>query len=190
MIFTKLYDRVLLWAEHRYAVRYLGALSFAESSFFPIPPDVMLAPMVLAQPQRAWRYALVTTLASTLGGVAGYLLGYFGFGLLQPWLVELGYADKLQQAMEWFDLWGIWVVLLAGFSPIPYKLFTISAGVLVMNLPLFILASAVGRGARFYLVAGAVRWGGPRMEPLLRQYVEQIGWLLVLLVGVTYLIVR
>ncbi|MBF0219614.1 MAG: DedA family protein, partial [Gammaproteobacteria bacterium] len=167
-MFAKLYDKVLHWSQHPHAPRYLCGLSFAESSFFPIPPDVMLIPMVLAKPQSAWRLALLTTLFSVLGGLLGYLIGYSSFTLIEPWIIELGYSDRFNLAMEWFEQWGWGVVLLAGFTPIPYKLFTISAGVLSMSLIPFTIASIIGRGARFYLVAATIRWGGPRMEPTLR----------------------
>lgn len=180
-LFSALYDRVMSWAAHRHAPRYLAGLSFAESSFFPIPPDVMLAPMSLAKPDKAWSYALLTTLASVLGGVLGYLIGLLAFDLVEPLLHQWGYYDKYLLAREWFDKWGFWAVLLAGFSPIPYKVFTISAGVIAMNFPLFVLASIIGRGARFFLVSAFMKWGGERMEGLLRRYIDWLGWLTVVL---------
>ncbi len=182
-LFQRLYDWVLRLAGHRHAPVYLGGLSFAESSFFPIPPDVMLAPMAMARPQRAARFALITTVASVLGGLFGYLLGVFGFELVQPWLERGGYMDEYQLARDWFDRWGFWVVLVAGFSPIPYKVFTVSAGVVGLALLPFILASLVGRGARFFMVALLVAWGGPKIEPWLRAYMERIGWATVILLG-------
>ena len=117
-IFSALYDRVLGWSRHPHAPWYLGGLSFAESSFFPVPPDVMLAPMSLAQPQRAWRFALLTTVASSLGGVLGYLIGVFAFELVEPWLHQAGYWPAYLQVNEWFSTWGFWAIFLAGFSPI------------------------------------------------------------------------
>lgn len=172
----------MTWALHRNAQWYLAGLSFAESSFFPVPPDVMLAPMALADTRKAWRYALLTTAASVLGGVAGYLLGYFAFEMVEPWLQAAGYGDKYQQAVAWFETWGIWVIFIAGFSPIPYKLFTISAGVTAMAFVPFVLASLIGRGARFFLLAALMVWGGARMEQLLRRYVDVFGWLLVVFI--------
>jgi membrane protein YqaA with SNARE-associated domain len=185
-----MYDRVLGWSRHRHAPRYLGALSFAESSFFPIPPDVMLAPMSLARPERAWYYAMLTTVASVLGGMLGYLIGVFAFEAVEPLIRESGYWDAYQRAGEWFDTWGFWAVFLAGFSPIPYKIFTISAGVIGMSFLPFVLASAIGRGTRFYLVAGLMRWGGPQMERTLRQYIDHLGWILILAVIAAYLIIK
>ena len=184
--FAWLYGRVMSWSRHRHAPYYLGALSFAESSFFPIPPDVMLAPMALARPQRAWFLALLTTVTSVLGGVLGYFIGLYLLELVEPVLHRLDYWDGYLQAVEWFAVWGFWAVFLAGFSPIPYKVFTISAGAVAMALPLFVLASLIGRGARFFLVAGLMRWGGVRMEALLYLYVERLGWAMVVLAIILY----
>lgn len=182
--FTRLYDRTLDWAGHRHAPWYLAGLSFAESSFFPVPPDVMLAPMVLSRPERAWPLAMLTTVASVLGGVAGYLIGALALELVMPLIVRLGHQHAYASAVEWFDTWGFWVVLVAGFSPIPYKVFTVAAGAMLLPLAPFVIASAVGRGGRFFLVAGLVAWGGPRFAPMLRRHVERIGWVTVVLLCV------
>ena len=190
-LFEPMYDMALRWARHRHAVKYLGGLSFAESVFFPIPPDVMLAPMSLSQPDKAWRFALITTLASIFGGIAGYWLGDFAFDAwLAPIIESWGYNHKIETATQWFADYGVWVVFVAGFSPIPYKVFTTSAGFLQMAFFPFLIASAVGRGARFFLVAGLMRWGGAPMEAKLRQYVEVLGWAVVLLAVAAYLILR
>ena len=185
-LFSRLLDMVMGWAEHRHASYYLAGLSFAESSFFPVPPDVMLAPMTLAKPERAWQFALVTTVASVLGGIAGYLIGMFAFELVEPLLHRAGYWNRYLDAREWFAVWGVWVVFLAGFSPIPYKIFTITAGVVGMVFLPFVIASFVGRGARFFLVAWLMRMGGSKMEAILKQYIDRIGWLLVIVVVVGY----
>lgn len=189
-LFGPLYDRVLGWAAHPKARWYLGALSFAESSFFPVPPDVMLAPMALARPVDAWRLAALTTITSVLGGVLGYLIGFFALDLVEPWMVSAGYWDGYLQVRGWFETWGFWAVLAAGFSPIPYKLFTIAAGALAMFMPAFVLASVIGRGGRFFLVAGLIRWGGAPMEARLRQNVEFLGWLLVGLLLIAWFVVQ
>ncbi len=181
-LFTPLYNRVLKWSRHRHAERYLAALSFAESSFFPIPVDVMLAPMCLAQRNKAWRYAMIATVFSVLGGLAGYGIGVVGFDLIEPWLRESHYWAAYETSTDWFDRYGVWVIFVAGFSPIPYKVFTIAAGVAALNPLLFFVASVVGRGARFFLVAGLIVWGGDQLEDTLQKHVERIGWAVVLIV--------
>jgi len=188
-IFSPLYDKALKWSAHPKAVRYLSIISFLESVIFPIPVDVMLAPMCLAKPHRAWSLAAITSLASVIGGVFGYLLGYFAFDLVvAPALEVLGYQERYAQAVVWFQEYGFWVVFIAGFSPIPYKVFTVSAGALHMAILPFILASAVGRSARFFLVAGLIYWGGEAMEKKLRQTIDLLGWSVVALIVIAYLI--
>ena len=191
-IFGPLYDRVLDWSRHQYAERYLGALSFAESSFFPIPVDVMLAPMCIARRDKAWRYALIATVFSVLGWLAGYAIGVGIFDLVEPWLADSHYWGAYQTSREWFDSYGVWAIFVAGFSPIPYKVFTIAAGVAALNLPGFFLASVVGRGARFFLVAGLVVLGGDKLDTTLKKYVEGLGWAVVVLalVIIGWLMVR
>jgi membrane protein YqaA with SNARE-associated domain len=182
-IFSALYGRVMSWSQHRHAPWYLAGVSFAESSFFPVPPDVLLAPMSLANPERAWWLAALTTAASVVGGLAGYAIGVFAFDLIQPLVAEGGrYHVAFGQARDWFAEWGAWAVLVAGFSPIPYKVFTIAAGVLSMALLPFTVASIIGRGGRFFLVAALMVWGGARMEATLRTYVDRIGWVMLLLI--------
>lgn len=190
-LFSYLYDVCLRWSRHPAAPRYLAGLSFAESSFFPIPPDVMLMPMSLAQPQRAMYFAGLTTVASVLGGMAGYAIGHFAIDWVAP-LIETGgrWAAAYETASHWFAQWGFWAVLIAGFSPIPYKVFTISAGALSMAFVPFILASAVGRGARFFLVARLLAWGGIAMETRIRRYIDRIGWALVTLGVATYIAIK
>ena len=190
-LFTRLYDSCLRWARHRHAPYYLTGLSFAESSFFPIPPDVMLMPMSLAQPRRAMYFATITTLASVAGGIAGYAIGYFALDWVAPLIEEGGrWSAAYNKASTWFTDWGFWAVLIAGFSPIPYKVFTISAGALSMAFIPFVIASAIGRGGRFFLVAGLLAWGGPAMEARIRVYVERIGWALVGLAVIAYIAIK
>jgi membrane protein YqaA with SNARE-associated domain len=180
----------MTWARHRHAPRYLAGLSFAESSFFPVPPDVMLAPMSLADPSRAWWFATLTTIASVLGGILGYVIGLFFLDLIEPVLHSGGWWDQYVEVKQWFAEWGFWAIFIAGFSPIPYKLFTISAGALAMAFLPFLLASLVGRGARFFLVAALMAWGGERMDGLLREYIDRIGWLVVLAAIVAVFLAR
>ena len=183
-IFGPLYERVLIWSRHRHAERYLAGLSFAESSFFPIPVDVMLAPMCLASRPQAWRFAIIAAVFSVIGGLAGYAIGIGAFEVIEPWLAESRYWAAYETSREWFDRYGVWVIFVAGFSPIPYKVFTIAAGVAALNLPAFFIASVVGRGARFFLVAGLVYLGGENLETALRKYVEWIGWGVAALVAI------
>jgi len=189
-LFSALYEKVMGWSKHRYAPRYLAGLSFAESSFFPIPPDVMLAPMTLAEPGKAWRLAALTTVASVIGGLLGYIIGVFAFEAIEPWLRDLGYFAQYTQAKSWFDEWGFWAIFLAGFSPIPYKVFTITAGAISMALAPFVVASIIGRGARFFLVAGLMAWGGDRMEVALRKYIDRIGWGVVILAVTIFVVIK
>lgn len=181
-MFQRLYDSVISWSAHRRAPSILSVLSFTESSFFPIPPDVMLIPMCLARPLRGWYYAGLCTLASVLGGMAGYLIGRLAFAWIEPWLMESVYAGAFSTAVDAFETWGFWYILLAGFTPIPYKVFTISAGVVGMPVPAFILGSAAGRGGRFFLVAALIRLGGEGFAERLRKYIDWIGWAVIILV--------
>ncbi|MDH5621835.1 MAG: DedA family protein [Gammaproteobacteria bacterium] len=175
-LFAPMYERVLKWSRHRHAERYLAAMSVAESSFFPVPVDVMLAPMVLATRDRWLRLATIATVFSVLGGLIGYAIGYGLFDSIEPWLRESHYWEAYQTSRAWFDEYGVWVVFVAGFSPIPYKVFTIAAGVAVLNLPGFFIASLIGRAGRFFLVAGLVKAGGQAFEDGLQKHVERIGW--------------
>lgn len=174
--FSRLYVWVLTLAAHRHAPRWLFGVSVAESSFFPVPVDVMLAPMVLAKPTQAWRLALLATVGSVLGGVLGWVIGQWLIDAVMPTIEAIGYRAAYDTSLAWFAEYGFWAVFAAGFTPIPYKVFTIAAGAASMALPLFVAASLVGRGARFFMVAGLVRWGGPAIEPKLRQYADAIGW--------------
>jgi len=139
----------------------------------------MLAPMCLAKPKSAWRYALMTTVGSAAGGAFGYLIGWGRFEASEPWLSESHYWDAYEKARMWFDDYGVWVIFVAGFSPIPFKVFTIAAGVATLSLPGFFIGSLVGRAARFFLVAGLVRLGGDRFESSLSTHIERIGWAVV-----------
>ena len=190
-LFRPLYDLVLKWSRHPHAERYLGAMSFAESSFFPIPVDVMLAPMVLADRSKWVRFAFIATVFSVLGGLGGYAIGWGMFEVIEPWLRDSNYWDKYLEARKWLDEYGVLIIFGAGFSPFPYKVFTIAAGVAVVNLPGFFIGSLVGRAARFFLVAGLVRLGGDRFESTLSKYVERIGWAtVVIIVIVVWLMMR
>ena len=180
--FLELYEYVLKLASHARAKYYLFILSVSESSFFPIPPDVMLLPMCLSNPKKAWRFALITTIGSVLGGVIGYLIGVYAFGFIEPYLYNWGYIPAYERAVLWFEEWGFWAIFIAGFSPIPYKVFTIAGGALAMPLLPFIIASVIGRGARFYLVALFVIMFGQQAHTLIRQHMTKLVWGTVLII--------
>ena len=162
-MFRKMYDWVMGLAGSRHAPASLAVVSFAESSFFPIPPDVMLAPMVLARPDRAFVYAGICTAASVVGGLLGYAIGFY----LEPvgmWLLTLmGHPDGKAAFVAWFADWGLWVILIKGATPIPYKLVTITAGLAQFSLVTFIWASVLTRGLRFFAVAAILKYFGPAM---------------------------
>lgn len=187
-IFSRLYDKCLQWSAHPKAPWYLAGMSFSESSFFPIPPDVMLMPMVLAKPEKAMHYAWLTTLASIVGGVFGYAIGYYMLDVIWPLIEQLHYVDKYQQVVQFFDEYGVWVVFIAGFSPLPYKLFTIAAGATAMALIPFLLASFIGRGARFFLVAAIMRWGGEKYQDKIRGMVDWLGYGLIGLIALYFIL--
>ena len=174
------------------ALPYLAILSFLESFILPFPPpDVMLAPMSLSRPLLAMRFAALTLVFSVLGGLVGYLIGAFLFDQVEPFIVEWGYQARFETVTIWFEQWGFWAVLVAGFSPVPYKIFTIAAGVLNLAIIPFVLASIIGRGARFFLLAWCLARFGPAIEPRLVRYIEYIGWaivvILLLAIGFYYL---
>ncbi len=179
-LYRRTYDRLLEGASSPNGIRLIGVVSFAEASFFPIPPDVLLIGAVLARPAVWLRAALVCSLASIAGGLAGYLLGWGVWELVSglfftyvPGFSEASYARVAQL----YERWNFWIVFTAGFTPIPYKIFTIGAGVAHINVVVFLLASAVSRSARFFLVAGLLRKFGPWIKPILDRYL----WLFTIL---------
>ena len=162
----RLYDWCIALADKPYAVWVLGAVSFAESSFFPVPPDVMLIPMALAQPRKAWLFAAVCTATSVAGGVLGYAIGALLYDSIGGWIIQLyGYGNKVEVFRAQYAEYGSWIILLKGFTPIPYKLVTITSGFAGYSLPLFVLFSIITRGARFYLLAFLLnRYGAAARE--------------------------
>ncbi len=180
-----MYRQVLKLARHPQAERYLAGVSVAESSFFPIPVDVMLAPMVLAAPQRAWRLAAITTLMSVIGGMIGYLIGRFIFDSYGDQILTFFDAHETFEIIrQSYHQHGLFIILLAGFTPIPYKVFTIASGVMSIAFLPFVLLSLVGRGARFFLVAGLIKLGGDQLEDTIHKKIEWLGWATVILVVV------
>jgi membrane protein YqaA with SNARE-associated domain len=190
-IFGSVYKRVIGWASHPHASYYLTATSVAESSFFPVPVDVLLAPMVLARRDRAWWYAALATLGSVAGAVIGYLIGLFLFDQVAQPIIDLyHFQEKFVYVQSLFADYGVWIIFIAGFSPIPYKIFTITAGVVGMSIVPFLLTSLVARGARFFLVAGLVYAGGDKIDAVLEKRVEQIGWASVIIIVLAILIYK
>ncbi|MGO4870754.1 MAG: YqaA family protein [Roseiarcus sp.] len=184
-MFKSLYSRIIALSESANAPYALAAVAFAESSFFPLPPDVILAPMSLAKPQLAWRYALIATIASVVGGVVGYGIGALLFDTLGQWLIHLyGYADKMAALKETYARWGALVILIKGLTPIPYKLVTIVSGLLGYNFAAFVGLSLVTRGARFFLLAGALNhFGDPLRLALERHFAVFLGLIAIMVVA-------
>ncbi len=181
-ILVKLYDQTLLWAQHRYAPRYLAAVSFVEASVFPIPPYFMLAPMALAKPDRAWSFAAIATVASVLGGLLGYLLGYLVFyPLVLPLLKYFGYSELYYSVTERFQAESFWALLIAGFMPVPFKLIAIAAGFMKLQLPTFVLASILGRGVKFFAVVCLIKLGGKKIEQQIRHIIANLSWALLVI---------
>lgn len=166
----RLYDRTMVLASRRHAIWVLAGISFAESSFFPLPPDVLLIPMVLAARERAFRFAAVCTLASVLGGIFGYFIGYALFeAVARPILDLYGYVEKFADFQALYNEWGAWIVFTAGLTPIPYKVFTIASGVSQLDITVFVVGSTLSRGLRFFLVTGLLwYWGEP-----IRDFIER-----------------
>lgn len=175
-LFGPLYDLTLSWARHRRAPAYLVGMSAAESVIFPVPPDVMLAPMVLAQPHKWVRFAALCTAASVAGGLLGYLLGHYALEAIWPWVLKMGWEPRFNEVQDLFERYGFWIVFVAAFTPIPFKVFTIASGATGIAMVPFLLGSIIGRGARFFLVSGLIAWGGTRLEGVLRKYIEALGW--------------
>jgi membrane protein YqaA with SNARE-associated domain len=166
----RLYDWTMRAAAHKNAVPSLFTVSFIESSFFPIPPDVMLIPMVLAERAKAWFFALVATVGSVLGGVFGYLIGFFLFDAIgKPMLEFYGYADKFEKFAAQYNEYGAWIVFFFGVTPFPYKVITIASGATSLNIAVFMLASVLSRGLRFFIVAALLHWFGPPI----RDFIEK-----------------
>ena len=189
-LFASLYRRVLGRAQHPHAQRYLVGLSFVEAFAFPIAPELMLAPMCVAQPRRAYRYAAISLTFSLLGSLVGYALGYFAFDLLQPLLTHLGWMDAIDRlvlelrADVVLHPWtAFWLLVAAGFTPVPLKLFTWAAGIVGVPLAAFVASMVVGRGKRVFLLALLIRLMGPRAEAFLQHWIEWLGWGALALLG-------
>lgn len=188
----RLYDWVLSWAETPYGVPALALLAFAEASFFPVPPDVLLIALCLSMPSRAYFFALVATFGSAAGGILGYLIGWGGWDLLAPLFYQYvpGFTEQgFAQVKALFDQYDFWTVFAAGFTPIPYKIFTIAAGAFQINFPVFVAASLVSRGLRFFLFAVLLYYFGRPARAFIEKYFNLLTILcLILLLGIVLLI--
>ena len=170
-----LYNKTMQLAGHRQAIYFLAIVSFVEASFFPIPPDVMLIPMVLMHPSRAWLYALVATICSVLGGIFGYLIGAFSYEqFAQPILYTLGKEAEMANFSQKYNEIGLWAVITAGVSPIPFKVITIMSGATNLNFVVFVVASLVSRGIRFFIVAGLLNFYGHEIKIFIERYLNWV----------------
>ena len=184
-IFRKLYDWTLDKAGHKKSSWFLVIISFAESSFFPIPPDVLLIPMVLANRLRAWFYALICTLSSVIGGIVGYLIGYLFYSNIGSLIVDFyGLSNSFENFENYYIQWGIWIVLGAGFTPFPFKFITIASGVFGLNIFLFIIVAIIARGLRFYLISSLLFIFGDKIKNLIDKYFNLlVSLFFILLIG-------
>jgi len=186
-VIRRLYDWMLSWADRKHGTTALGVMSFAESSFFPIPPDPLLMALALGAPKRAFRFAAVCTAASVAGGVFGYLLGAFAWGLVGDFFIATvpGVdAEGFAAVDALYTRWGFWAVFVAGLTPIPYKVFTIASGVFSITFPVFLGASVVSRGLRFFVIAGLIRIFGESIQRFIDRWFNILTWLFAaLLIG-------
>ncbi|HEX2596167.1 MAG TPA: YqaA family protein [Luteimonas sp.] len=198
-LFGPLYERALVWSRHPRAPALLVVLSLFEAVFFPVMPEVMLAPMCLARPRRGFWFAFLSLCGSLVGALIGYALGHYAFELLRPALASMGWLEHIDKQVTWLrgiaveSPWkAFWVLVLAGFAPIPLKFFTWASGIVGVPLLPFMASMAIGRGKRVFLLAAAIRIGGPRAEGALRRYIEPIGWIALALVvaAIGYLVWR
>ena len=190
MIFAGLYKRAMGWAVHRHRERYLVGVSLFESFIFPLPTALLMIPMVIATPDKAIRLATITTLMSVFGAVVGYLLGWGAMNAIEPWITQMGWTEQLAQARDEFATYGVLAVAIGAFTPAPFKIFTVTAGMLSMPFIPFLLVSLVGRAAHFYLIALLMAWAGPKMEPVVRKYIEWLGWSIIILALIGFIIHR
>jgi membrane protein YqaA with SNARE-associated domain len=185
------YDWVLSWADRPGGVWALAGISFAESSFFPIPPDILLIPLCLSAPKRAFWYAGMCTAASVLGGMAGYAIGLIAFESIGGRIIEFyGLVDAFNRLREVYDQNAMVAISFAGFTPIPYKVFTIAAGFSRVSFPVFVVASILGRGGRFFLVAGLLRWFGEPMKDFIDRYFNALTVALAVLFVGGFVVIR
>jgi membrane protein YqaA with SNARE-associated domain len=187
----KTYDWILDWSTTKYALPALAILSFAESSFFPIPPDVLLIAMVVAVPMKAFRFAAVCSVASVLGGMFGYFLGWQFMDLVGTPIVEFyHFQEQFAKIGSWYEEYNAWAVGAAGFTPLPYKVFTLAAGAFEINFPVFVLASLVSRSARFFIVAGLIYKFGAPVKVFIEKYFNILSIVFIVLLFAGFVLVK
>lgn len=187
----RLYDWVLHWADTPYAVPALLLLSFAESSFFPVPPDVLLIALCIAMPNKAFRYATVCTIGSVIGGILGYGIGHFGYESIGRPIVEFYNGEDIMYAIKIrYDEHGFLGILIAAITPIPYKIFTISSGVFSFDFMMFVIASVIGRSARFFVVAGLIWKFGEPVKGFIDKYFNLLAIVFTVLLILGFLFIR
>ena len=186
-MFQTLYQWTLSWSESSHADMALGLLAFAESSFFPLPPDLLLMALTLGNPSWGMYYATIATVGSVLGGMFGYLIGQVGG---QPLLLRLMGQDRVAKVHDAFERYEGWTIVMASLTPVPYKVFAIGAGAFYVNFKVFVVASLIGRSTRFFLVAGLLQLWGPWVKEMLDHYFNLFTIILVMLIGLGFWIVR
>lgn len=187
-MFSNLYLKVLSWSKKKNSSIWLFIVSFTESSFFPVPPDIMLIPMTIERRDHSLFFIILTTISSVLGGVFGYYIGMMFVDIVYPLIISFGYENLFISSKQLILDHGIWVIILAGFTPIPYKIFTIAAGFIGMDIIVFITGSIIGRGMRYGLVVGLVYKYGIKLNGMILKYIDKIGWYIIFLLCLIYFI--
>tara|TARA_B100000575_G_C22962812_1_gene556156 strand:+ start:51 stop:635 length:585 start_codon:yes stop_codon:yes gene_type:complete len=190
-IFRILYDWTLSKSSHKNATWFLGIISFAESSFFPIPPDIILIPMVLAKKTKAFMYALICTLSSVSGGILGYLIGLLLFNSIGIILISFYHlSDAVDDFKNYYNTYGVWMVMVAGFTPFPFKVITIASGLFQLNFFVFIISSIISRGLRFYLVSALLYFYGERIKIFIDKYFNFLTIMFLVLLFGSFLFIK
>ena len=187
----KLYDWVLHWAETPYAIPALFLLAFAESSFFPVPPDVLLITMAISLPSKSLKFAAICAVGSVLGGILGYGIGMYGYEAVGKPIVDFYHGQPVMDKVQlWYEQYGFWGILVAAVTPIPYKVFTIASGVFSFDFWMFISASIIGRSTRFFVVAGLIWKFGPSIRTFIDKYFNLLSWVFLILLAGGFLLIK
>lgn len=190
-IIKKMYDWVLHWAETPYAVPALFLLSFSESSFFPVPPDVLLIALAISIPKKSFRYAAICSVASVLGGILGYYIGVYGYEAVGKPIVDFYHGQETMDKVKmWYEQYGFWGILIAAITPIPYKVFTIASGMFKFDFLSFLSASIIGRSFRFFVVAGLIWKFGPTIKDFIDKYFNLLCSIFIVLLGGGFILMK